>query len=131
MRNVRYLVVHTAAADISNVDASKINDWHRKRGWKGIGYHYVIIDDRHDTFPDGALQTGRPEEEVGAHVAGLNLPSIGVCCVGHGDRRDFTRGQRATLIDLLVQVSQKYNVPVDRIIGHREVNRLVDTGELD
>lgn len=131
MRDIRYLVVHTAAADIRNVDAAIIDDWHRKRGWEGIGYHYVIIDDRHDSLPDGALQVGRPEDKIGAHVAGLNRPSIGVCCVGHGDRRDFTARQKETLIDLLAQLSQKHDVPMANIIGHREVNRLVDEGKLE
>ncbi|MCJ8521304.1 hypothetical protein ABID21_004422 [Pseudorhizobium tarimense] len=131
MRKIRQLVVHTAAADIANVDVSEIDDWHRKRGWKGIGYHYVIIDDRHGSLPDGALQEGRPEEEVGAHVAGLNRFSIGVCCVGHGDRRDFTVKQKDTLTDLLAQLAQRYDVPVENIIGQREVNRLIDRGEVE
>lgn len=124
--NVQYLVVHTAAAAIKNVDADMIDRWHRNRGWNGIGYHYVIINDRHDHKPDGAIEAGRPETVIGAHAKGLNGLSLGICCAGHGDHDDFTPRQKASLIALLSQLSKKYDVPVDRIIGHREINDLVD-----
>lgn len=128
MPDVQYLFFHTAAADISNVDAAEIDRWHRKRGWSGIGYHYVIIDDRHDTLPDGHVEAGRPETKDGAHVLGVNSISLGVCCVGHGDKGGFTPKQKKSLTDLLAALARKYNVPVTRILGHREVNDLVDAG---
>ena len=125
MPNVKYLIVHTAAADIPNVDAAVIDRWHRKRKFKGIGYHYVIIDDRHDTLADGTIQTGRSEDRTGAHAKGVNSRSLGVCCVGHGDVRDFTQAQKGSLTGLLVRLAEKYNVPTQNILGHREINTLI------
>ncbi len=131
MPNVKYLFFHTAAADIRNVDARRIDRWHRDKGWSGIGYHYVIIDDRHDTLPDGAVEKGRAENRNGAQVLGANSISLGICCVGHGNVTDFTQAQKVSLVNLLVKLADKYNVPTENILGHREVNTLVDSDILD
>jgi N-acetylmuramoyl-L-alanine amidase len=127
---VQYLVVHTAAFEGRNCDRAMIDRWHRERGWSGIGYHYVILNDRHDRHPDGTLQEGRPTTTAGAHAMGLNSRSLGICCVGHGDRAPFTAAQRATLLALLSDLMDRHEVPADRVIGHREVNRLVQEGHL-
>ena len=40
---VKYLVVHCAdTPDDREVTASGIHDWHKARGWDGIGYHWVF-----------------------------------------------------------------------------------------
>lgn len=126
--NVQYLVVHTAAFDGRNCDAAMIDRWHRDQGWAGIGYHFVIINDRHDSVADGTLQRGRAKDRPGAHVAGINSISLGICCVGHGDRRPHTEKQRATLLGLLAGLMDEYGVPIDNVIGHNEVNNLVARG---
>ena len=130
MPNVKYLFFHTAAADIPNVDAKEIDKWHKARGFSGIGYHYVIIDDRHHSKEDGEVEMGRPENRVGAHVLGVNEISLGVCCVGHGDRRDFTQKQKRSLVRLLAELARKYNVKTKNILGHREVNKLIEQGKV-
>ncbi len=128
MPNVQYLFVHTAAADIPNVDAAMIDRWHRERGWSGIGYHFVVLDDRHATKPDGQVETGRSTSKNGAHVLGANGISLGICCAGHGDRRDFTQKQIVALTRLLARLAEEHGVPTENILGHREVNDLVDKG---
>jgi N-acetylmuramoyl-L-alanine amidase len=130
MPNVKYLFFHTAAADLDDVDAVRIDEWHRAKGWSGIGYHYVIIDDRHSAKKDGFIERGRSEAKVGAHVLGANEMSLGVCCVGHGDRKDFTQAQKQSLTELLAELGAKYDVPVTNMLGHWEVNKLVDQGVL-
>lgn len=128
--DIRYLVVHTAAFDGRNCDADRIRGWHLDRGWRDIGYHYVILNDRHDTKADGTLEEGRPPTQQGAHCKGINSQSLGICMVGHGDREPFTAAQRARLLSLLSELAETYEVPRERIIGHREVNALVDAGQL-
>jgi hypothetical protein len=55
---------------------AEIRRWHvQQRGWRDIGYHWVI--DR-----DGAVAPGRKETEVGAHVEGHNRGTIGICLLG-------------------------------------------------
>jgi N-acetylmuramoyl-L-alanine amidase len=129
--HVKYLFFHTAAADLDNVDAAEIRKWHRAKGWQDIGYHFVIIDDRHKSKPDGMVETGRPETQNGAHVRGVNDVALGVCCAGHGDLRDFTAKQKASLVHLLAKLAEKYGVKTKNILGHREINKLIDAGKVD
>ena len=53
----------------------KIDDYHRSKGWKGIGYHFWVNR-------QGEVFTGRRLEVVGAHVVGHNSHSIGICYEG-------------------------------------------------
>jgi N-acetyl-anhydromuramyl-L-alanine amidase AmpD len=129
--DVEYLVVHTAAFPHRNCDRDLIDRWHRERGWSGIGYHFVIINDLHDELDDGTVQTGRPVHSQGAHALGVNERSLGICCVGHGDREPHTDAQRASLLRLLSDLMDEHpNVTVDGVIGHRELNDLVEEGVL-
>lgn len=130
MPDVKYLFFHTAASDQPNIDAAEIDRWHRQRGFREIGYHYVIIDDRHSLKRDGEVEVGRSENETGAHVQGVNSISLGVCCVGHGDLRDFTSKQKQALVRLLSKLANKYNVKTKNILGHREINKLIEQGKV-
>lgn len=126
--NVKYIVVHTAQAAFRNVDAKEIDKWHKQNGWSGIGYHYVILNDRHDTKADGTLEKGRPVTEQGAQVAGINHMSVGICCVGDGDKDPFTPKQMERLLDLVAELRRKFKVAPDNVIGHFEVNKLIKAG---
>lgn len=126
-----YIVIHTAAFRGKNCDANTIDQWHRQRGWSGIGYHYVILNDRHDTKKDGSLETGRPLSQSGAHAKGINSQSIGICCIGHGDEDDFTQAQYQTLYTLLKALLQQHQLSHEAIIGHREINKLIGRGLVD
>lgn len=123
-----YIVVHTAGLEMRNCDRDFIHELHLNNGWDGIGYHYVIIDDKHGKFPDGTLQIGRDIRKPGAHVKGLNHMSAGICCVGHGDITPFTRKQTESLIALVSDLLTRFDLTPDRVIGHREVNRLAREG---
>lgn len=117
---VRYLVVHTAAFN-GDCSAAEIRRWHLERGWSDIGYHFVI---RYD----GTVELGRNVLYQGAHVAGLNHASIGICCSGNGDVRAFYHEQEAALLALCVTLARTYGVGPSGLIGHREVNTLIGDG---
>ena len=125
-----YIVIHTAAYSGRNCDADKIDQWHKARGWDGIGYHFVILNDRHDNKKDGTLESGRSLSQRGAHTLGLNNRSIGICCVGHGDKEKFTNAQLLTLLDLIHRLMTDYSIPLNSVIGHREVNDLISRNKL-
>lgn len=110
MRKIKFIVIHCSASKNGDarITAEVIDRWHRERGFAKIGYHYVIE-------VDGELVIGRPEEEIGAHVAGSNANSIGVCMVGT-DR--FTAAQWLTLRQLVQGLRHKY--PEARVLGHRD-----------
>ena len=128
--NVKYLVIHTAAFRGKNCDAELIDQWHKQKGWDCIGYHYVILNDRHDNKADGTVESGRSLNKAGAHAYGINSKSIGICCIGHGDYESFTQAQFDALYKLLAQLIKQYQLTADSIIGHRELNDLVDQGLL-
>jgi N-acetylmuramoyl-L-alanine amidase len=76
MRKINEIILHcSATAEGKNFHASDIDKWHKAKGWKGIGYHFVIDI-------DGTIEPGRPVGEVGAHVVGHNTNSIGICYIG-------------------------------------------------
>lgn len=118
-KTTRKLVVHCSATRAtSDIGRADIDLWHRRQGWRMIGYHFVIRR-------DGTLEIGRPEGEPGAHVSGHNADSIGICMVGglgaDGKGEDnFTPPQRATLRGLLVRLSRTY--PDADVYGHRDLS---------
>ena len=116
-KSTKYVVVHTAAYD-GDCSAETIKRWHKSQGWRTIGYHYVI---RYN----GNIEIGRTESEIGAHVRGLNSKSIGICCSGHGDIRDFTDAQYESLYNLLMNIAARFQIDTDNIIGHRECYKIL------
>jgi hypothetical protein len=98
---------------------AEITRWHKKRGWGTIGYHWVI--DR-----NGEITKGRDESMQGAHVAGHNTGSIGICLIGgHGssenDRfgENYTPEQEIALFNLIQDIKTRANIT--QIRGHNEV----------
>lgn len=112
-----HLVVHCSASlPVPETDVKTIDRWHRQRGFLMVGYHYVIKT-------DGTVQTGRPENTIGAHVEGHNATSIGICMVGGVDRGltpkdNFTAAQKQALETLLGVLLARY--PTATIVGHRD-----------
>ena len=120
MRNISEIIVHCSATpEGRDVTVKDIDAWHRKRGFKCIGYHYVI-------YRDGSIHQGRPEEEPGAHCkeGGHNRHSIGVCYIGgmtadmKKDKDTRTPEQKQALISLLKELKARY--PNATIHGHRD-----------
>lgn len=116
-RKIEYIAVHCAATKPSmTVDIERIKEWHLKRGFSDVGYHFYIRQ-------DGSLEYGRPVYKIGAHVKGYNSVSIGVCYEGGineaGEAEDTrTPEQKRTLIDLLTELKICYNNAI--IQGHRD-----------
>lgn len=109
--NVRYLVVHCAdTPNDGQFTAADIHDWHKERGWDGIGYHAVIRR-------DGTREAGRPPYWPGAHVRGHNHESLGVCLIG---RDEFTPAQMLALAELLREWSRAH--PEAEVVGHRDLD---------
>jgi hypothetical protein len=112
-----WLVVHCAATTPTmDIGRAEIDRWHRAQGWLMIGYHYVIRR-------DGKVETGRPEESVGAHVSGYNANSVGICLAGGVDAQgrsedNYTSAQYAALAELLRDLRTRY--PNAKVQGHRD-----------
>lgn len=118
MRKITHFIVHcTATKAFQAVTVAQIDAWHRARGFRCIGYHYVISQ-------DGTVAVGRPEEQIGAHAVGYNQNSIGIAYVGGLDsagRPSDTRTpqQCRALRSLIERLHRKW--PEAVVIGHNEV----------
>lgn len=109
MTQIKLIVLHCAATpNRKHFTAEDIHRWHLERGWSGIGYHYVID-------LNGAVEPGRPHYWQGAHVAGHNDGSLGICLIGTDE---FTSEQHRSLERLLKNLRTQY--PAAKIRGHRD-----------
>lgn len=117
MRKINAIVIHCSATiEGQDIDAATIDKWHKQRGWRGIGYHYVVK-------LDGTIEKGRKEEEIGAHVKYHNRNTIGICYVGGLDKdmkpKDTrTEAQKSSLLSLIKGLKKRY--PDAIILGHRD-----------
>ncbi len=76
MREIDEIIIHcTATPEGREVSADEIRRWHKAKGWRDIGYHYIV-------HLDGRIENGRNIELAGAHCEGRNARSIGVVYVG-------------------------------------------------
>ena len=110
-RSTDTIVIHHQAGN--PVPAATIHQWHqRDRGWIGIGYNYVIQ-------PDGRIETGRPEDTVGAHAGpGVNGRSIGICITGNLEKHPPDERQIRSLVWLIKDIEKRYGKL--KITGHKE-----------
>jgi len=70
------IIIHCSATpEGKDYTVEDIRRWHLKRGFKDIGYHYII-------YRDGSVHVGRNKDLVGAHCEGHNAISIGICYIG-------------------------------------------------
>lgn len=116
---ITHIVVHYSATPrgrhhtVEDIDA-----WHKARGFKKIGYHYVI-------YLDGTLHKGRQDNEQGAHVLNHNPGTLGICFIG-GTDGDPNKGvdtrtpaQTRTLIALIKKLLKEH--PGAEVVGHRDM----------
>ena len=124
MRKINKIIIHCSATKEgdTSVNAALIDQWHKSRGWKGIGYHFVILI-------DGKIELGRMVDQVGAHVKNMNQSSIGICYIGGVENKKDTKGkwipkdtrtpeQIATMLELLRLLKKIF--PKATIHGHNE-----------
>ena len=113
-----YIVIHCAATKPSmDIGVKDIDKWHRQRGWRKVGYHYVIKR-------DGEVEIGRELDEVGAHAKGFNSNSVGICLVGGlsedgKPENNYTDEQWIALRETVNQLKLPY--PEAEVLGHRDL----------
>lgn len=126
MTRVGFIAVHCSAtpATATTVDAAEIRRWHRAKGWRDIGYHYVIKR-------DGTVEKGRADNVPGAHEPRINSHSIAICLIGGSPpagsaeakkglgENNYTPDQWASLLTLVGTLHAKH--PSAVVLGHRDV----------
>lgn len=118
MRKIDKIILHCSATpEGKNFTVKDIDRWHRQRGFRCIGYHFVI-------YRDGSIHKGRPVAQVGAHCKGHNATSIGICYIGgvaaDGKTPKDTRTpeQRLAIRKLVAELQTDY--PSAVVHGHYE-----------
>ncbi|MDR0370766.1 MAG: N-acetylmuramoyl-L-alanine amidase [Prevotellaceae bacterium] len=117
MRKINNIILHCSATrEGQNTTVADIERWHKERGFRTIGYHYVI-------YLDGSVHKGRDVSEVGAHVTGQNADSIGICYIGglnsEGKEKDTrTDAQKESLRKLVTELKGQF--PDATVHGHNE-----------
>ncbi len=124
MKKVEKIIIHCSATreGDDSINAEVIDRWHKKRGWKGIGYHFLVLI-------DGSIEPGRMINKCGAHTKGLNCSSISICYVGgvESERNEDgkyeakdtrTLKQKETMLELLHVLRKMY--PEAKIHSHRD-----------
>jgi N-acetylmuramoyl-L-alanine amidase len=117
-RAINEIIVHCSATpEGKDYTVADIKRWHIARGFKTIGYHYVV-------YRDGTIHEGRDINTAGAHCTGHNTHSIGVCYIGgcaadgKTPKDTRTKEQKESLVWLLRELCDVY--PNAVIHGHRD-----------
>jgi len=120
MRRIDYIVVHSSASPEGREDTVEdVRRWHLARGFKDIGYHFIIER-------DGICFDGRSLSRAGAHVRGHNAHTIGICYIGGTDntrerkpKDTRTEAQKRTLRKLISDLKQMF--PNAEVVGHKDL----------
>ena len=109
--SINKIVVHCSdSPQCRNDSAETIHKWHKERGFDGIGYHYVIVE-------NGDVENGRPEFWRGAHVRAHNKDSLGICLIGVDS---FTTEQFVSLRTLIDSLLTRYDAA--QVCGHTDLD---------
>ncbi|MEZ9340270.1 N-acetylmuramoyl-L-alanine amidase [Vibrio splendidus] len=114
-----FITVHCSATPPQqDVDVAEIRRWHKKKGWRDVGYHFVIRR-------SGDVELGRPLSQTGAHVKGHNKGNIGVCMVGGCNTElqpedNFTLAQRKALFGLVAALQEQFLISDENVKGHKD-----------
>lgn len=121
MRKIELIVIHCSATkEGEDYDVSDIRTWHLRRGFRDVGYHFVIK-------LDGTLQKGRYIKDTGAHAKGYNYNSIGICYIGgldkNGKPKDTrTEAQKITMKGVIGAIRSVFDESVIQVVGHRDLS---------
>lgn len=137
MAKISNVIIH--CSDSTFGSAAEIRRWHLERGWKDIGYQFVILnglivpETRYQKqlrlqALDGSIEVGRKMDgdpfisvsEAGAHALGYNSNSIGICLIG---KEFFTAAQFYSLAYLLKNIQELWPLSNDNVLGHYDVAR--------
>lgn len=113
------IIWHHSADLQDSFQFKKINYYHMGQDFPQsslgfyCGYHWVIEK-------NGELKQARLETEIGAHDAGENFDSIGICLAGNFNKESPTKEQQITAAKLVKDIMKRWNIPITQIEPHRK-----------
>jgi len=119
MRNINKIILHCSATpEGKDFKAKDIDKWHKEKGYKCIGYNFVVD-------LDGTIEVGRDITEIPAHCQGHNSDSIGICYIGGCDKNmkakdTRTQAQKDALYDLVYLLLKQYHLKLSNVYCHNQ-----------
>lgn len=127
----RYIVIHHTASDAGNLEYYK-RIHQTERGWPDIAYHFVVNNGASGTVP-GQIEVSdlwrNRSRGLSTKITYINYLGIAVVMVGNLERHKPSTLQYQALVQLLANLSTDYKIPVDRMIGHRELQQTACPGK--
>jgi len=130
---INRIVIHqTDTTDDGSFTPYNIANYHvNTNNWAGIGYHYVILD-------SGVIYQTQKDTKISYHASGFNTTSIGITITGDHRRNNneenlslIERKEYRSLVFLVSKLKEKYNIPINNIIGHNETGSPKSCPNLD
>ena len=119
----RYIIIHHTASDIGNMDYYR-KQHVEKRGWPDIAYHFLINNGSYDTGI-GQVETStlwtRRDINYSTQLSYINYFAIAVALVGNFENHPPHHIQMEALIQHVTELARRYDIPPQRIVGHREI----------
>lgn len=130
-RRWRFILLHHSAADIGNLKT--IRKLHiEERGWPDIAYHFVINNGSRGTTA-GEVEISNLWKDRSPNLSTqnnyINRFGIAIVLVGNFEKRPIPELQRAALIHLLARLMKEHKIPINHIIGHRDVQQTACPGK--
>ena len=94
-------------------DMEQVRAYHLRKGWRDIGYNYVIEY-------DGKIRGGRPLTISGAHARGFNAVSVGIALLGNFMEKPPTEQQIKSCIKLSVMLCKEHKINPSQLFQHKD-----------
>jgi len=120
-RKISKVIIHHSASPVDTT-VEQIDEWHKARGWSGIGYHWVLLE-------DGTWAKGRPENKTGAHCKGHNKDSIGICITGNFEKYHCNPVRYGQLLDLIGNVLHRHGLRWNDVYLHGDLGNTACPGK--
>ena len=118
----KFIIIHHSAT--KEGDSLAFDQYHLKKGFGGIGYHFVI-DNGTLSKVDGEIEATPRwlKQQDGRHckASNMNRKAIGVCLVGNFNEGKVSERQMALLVYLIDTLRHYYKIPPENIMGHGQV----------
>ena len=125
------VIVHSGS---SKGSAASIEAEHVENGYDGLGFHFLVGNGT--GMGNGEIHVGQRwlDQRDGADLAGTTAGvssrgMIEVCVVGDGNRKAFSDEQLRRLAQLVAAISEKFEIPSDKIFLHKDIAGTTSPGQ--
>ena len=113
LSQITHIAVHHSAAP-ANVPPERIAAYHVGKDWPAMGYHFYV-------GPDGTIYQCERLETISYQVYKQNHYSMGICVAGSFVNGAIPTAKQIEAVgDLVAWLTQKLNVPMKNVWGHKE-----------